>query len=253
MAPTPSSPARVFRRSRSSLSQEPLALAYSANYDFVHDLTIGIAQIYAESLIPAGDPELISVSTTGGLANGVSLSPRISADARFVVFESLADNLVEGDDNQTWEVFLRDRQEGATHLLSASALGSLGDKLSLFPAIAADGSAAVFVSFASNLVPGDNNAYADVFRSDLACLPPTSSSSRCSPADVTVDGTCVPGEGDNAVTLSDFSCYLSLWAADDPLADVTVTGTCTPDEPLDGMVDLSDFSCYLSVWSAGCP
>ena len=72
----------------------------------------------------------------------------------------------------------------------------------------------------------------------------------CSPADVTTDGTS-NGMPDGAVTLSDFSFYLSLWAGSDPAADVTTDGTSNglPD----GAVTLSDFSFYLSLWSAGCP
>jgi len=74
----------------------------------------------------------------------------------------------------------------------------------------------------------------------------------CSPADITDNGTCQPGTQEGVVTLSDFSCYLSLWSAGDPLADITPTGTCMPGMGGDG-VDLSDFSCYLATWSAGCP
>ncbi|MEM7755116.1 MAG: VCBS repeat-containing protein [Planctomycetota bacterium] len=74
----------------------------------------------------------------------------------------------------------------------------------------------------------------------------------CSPADITTDGLCTPGAVDGAVTLSDFSCYLSEWSTGAPTADITTTGVCNPGTGTDG-VDLSDFSCYLSTWSAGCP
>lgn len=74
----------------------------------------------------------------------------------------------------------------------------------------------------------------------------------CSLADITTDGTCQVGMSDDAVTLSDFSCYLSLWSNSQPEADITTTGVCMPGMGGDG-VDLSDFSCFLSVWSQGCP
>ena len=69
-------------------------------------------------------------------------------------------------------------------------------------------------------------------------------------ADVTTDGSS-NGVPDGQVTLSDFSYYLGLWSASDPIADVTTDGTSngTPD----GAVTLSDFSFYLGLWSAGCP
>ncbi|MEL7474381.1 MAG: DNRLRE domain-containing protein [Planctomycetota bacterium] len=73
----------------------------------------------------------------------------------------------------------------------------------------------------------------------------------CAPADVTTDGTS-NGIPDNAITLSDFSFYLSLWATGDPAADITTVGMCDIGNGGDG-VDLSDFSCYLSEWSLGCP
>jgi len=74
----------------------------------------------------------------------------------------------------------------------------------------------------------------------------------CAPADITTDGACNFGTGDGVITLSDFSCYLSLWAQSDPNADITATGQCIRGTEGDG-VDLSDFSCYLSEWAVGCP
>ena len=71
------------------------------------------------------------------------------------------------------------------------------------------------------------------------------------PADITTEGTS-NGIPDGALTLSDFSFYLSLWANNNPDADVTTTGVCNFGMGGDG-VDLSDFSCYLAEWSMGCP
>ncbi len=75
-------------------------------------------------------------------------------------------------------------------------------------------------------------------------------STGCGPADVTTDGTS-NGIPDNAVTLSDFSFYLSLWGAGDTAADLTTDGTANGIP--DGAVTLSDFSFYLALWGAGCP
>ena len=74
----------------------------------------------------------------------------------------------------------------------------------------------------------------------------------CSPADATTDGEA-NGEPDGAVTLSDFSFYLTLWSASDAAADITTTGVCAPVAGGGDGVDLSDFACYLAVWSDGCP
>ena len=59
-----------------------------------------------------GTRELVSRSTTGGLANGGSINPAISHDGRIVVFQSLASNMVDSADyNLLWDVFVFD---GAT-------------------------------------------------------------------------------------------------------------------------------------------
>ena len=100
-------------------------------------------------------------------ANGWSFDPSISADGRFVVFASSANDLVPGDTNGNYDIFLRDLQTGTTTLLTAGANG-----MSYAPSIAADGGAVVFLSFASNLVPGDTNGTLDVFRVTLSSSAP---------------------------------------------------------------------------------
>ena len=70
--------------------------------------------------------------------------------------------------------------------------------------------------------------------------------------DLTTDGT-PNGIPDGAVTLSDFSFYLSLWATADPNADITPDGVCAPEAGGGDGDTLSDFSCYLALWAAGCP
>jgi len=73
-------------------------------------------------------------------------------------------------------------------------------------------------------------------------------------ADITIDGVCQPDQPtDGVATLSDFSCYLSLWSGLMNDADITVDGVCDPDTGGGDGVTLSDFSCYLSLWAAGCP
>ncbi len=66
---------------------------------------------------------LVSVSSKGKLGNGASLGPAVSADGRFVAFESLASNLVGADTNSTRDVFIHDRVTGATTRVSVGAGG----------------------------------------------------------------------------------------------------------------------------------
>ncbi|NLI85569.1 MAG: hypothetical protein GX440_09320 [Propionibacterium sp.] len=48
----------------------------------------------------------VSVASDGTQANGYSYGPSISADGRWVTYESHVSNLVAGDTNDDWDVFL---------------------------------------------------------------------------------------------------------------------------------------------------
>ena len=93
--------------------------------------------------------------------------PSISADGRFVAFESRSDQLVPGDDNGSFDVFVRDLADGSIRRVSVAEDGAQATSSSIFPAISADGRRVAFVSDAANLVPGDDNGMADVFVKDL--------------------------------------------------------------------------------------
>lgn len=110
----------------------------------------------------------VSVAAGGGDANGPSSNPDISADGRYVVFESAASNLVAADTNGAPDVFVRDLQAGTTTLVSVARDGGPGNGASGAPAISAGGGFVSFASRASNLVAGDGNGVGDVFVRDLA-------------------------------------------------------------------------------------
>jgi Tol biopolymer transport system component len=110
-----------------------------------------------------GRTRRVSVSSTGAEANGLSLFPAISADGRLVVFTSGASNLVGGDTNRKYDIFVHDRVTGQTHRVSVSSTGTQANNQSLWPAISADGRVVAFTSYASNLASGDTNHASDVF------------------------------------------------------------------------------------------
>lgn len=114
----------------------------------------------------AGTTERISVATTGAQASGQSGSPAITPDGRFVAFASTAPDLVPGDGNAKIDVFVRDRANGTTEIVSVRWDGVLGDGDSGDPSISADGRWVAFASLAGNLVPGDGNDVHDVFVHD---------------------------------------------------------------------------------------
>ena len=109
---------------------------------------------------------LVSVSSAGVQGNDASFDPSISADGRYVAFESDASNLVAGDTNGYPDVFVRDRKLHRTYLVSVDSAGVQGNNDSYDPVISADGRYVAFTSAASNLVTGDSNGFEDVFVRD---------------------------------------------------------------------------------------
>ncbi len=122
--------------------------------------------------------ELISQSTAGAPANAGQDShlPSISADGRYVAFQSLSSTFSPADTNGQRDIYLRDRVGNTTTLISTSTSGALGDLESSTPAISQDGTTVAWESRATTLVPGDTNGDWDVFVRVLA----TSTTSRVS-------------------------------------------------------------------------
>lgn len=144
---------------------------YVAFSSVASNLVAGDANGHADVFIRdrrSGTTELVSISSSGlqgdDDSNGLGIS--MSADGRFVAFDSLATNLVAGDLNGSGDVFVRDRQAGTTELVSISSAGTQADSASEYPWISADGRYVAFMSWASNLVPGDTNNSPDIFVRD---------------------------------------------------------------------------------------
>jgi Ca2+-binding RTX toxin-like protein len=109
----------------------------------------------------------VSVDSAGNLAKSDSNSPSISADGRFVAFNSGASNIVPGDTNNVGDIFVRDLSSNTTTLVSLDSAGNQGNSFSNSPSISADGRFVAFLSNASNIVPGDTNNVGDIFVRDL--------------------------------------------------------------------------------------
>ena len=93
-----------------------------------------------------GTTELLSVDSSGVQGDGSSRYPSMSADGRFVAFQSLATNLVAVDVNGYVDVFVRDRLIGTTELISVSQTGNQGVGPSFNASISADGRYVAFLS-----------------------------------------------------------------------------------------------------------
>ncbi len=114
----------------------------------------------------SGTTERVSIDSGGAQGNDYSWNTSISADGRYVAFGSIATNLVPGDTNGNFDVFVRDRQSGTTERVSIATNGTQGNNVSFAPSISANGRYVAFASDASNLVPGDTNGWAEVFLRD---------------------------------------------------------------------------------------
>jgi hypothetical protein len=113
-----------------------------------------------------GQTSRVSVATGGNQGNGASNYATISADGRFVAFDSVASNLVGGDSNGVVDAFVHDRQTGQTSRVSVATGGKQGNEGSDYATISADGRSVAFNSEASNLVGGETNGVVDVFVHD---------------------------------------------------------------------------------------
>ncbi|MCA9390367.1 PD40 domain-containing protein [candidate division WWE3 bacterium] len=150
-----------------SISADGRYIAFhSAASNLVASDTNGVVDVFVHDL-QSGTTERVSVDSVGTQANNHSLYPSISDDGRYVVFESRATNLIAGDTNSAIDIFLHDRNTGATTRVSVDSSDTESDGHSIYAAISGDGQFVTYSSVATNLVAGDTNGVSDVFLRDL--------------------------------------------------------------------------------------
>jgi len=110
-----------------------------------------------------GTTERVSLSSLGGQAQGHSAQAAFTADGRFVAFQSGAADLVPGDTNGAFDIFVKDRVGGTIVRLSIGPGGVQANGGSFDPKLAAAGRFVAFESQATNLVLGDTNGFSDCF------------------------------------------------------------------------------------------
>ena len=123
----------------------------------------GIGGLFA-SAAPQPRVTRESVSSAGAPAVGAVQSGSISANGRYVVFMSMASNLV-GASGQ--HVYRHDRATGTTVLVSVAKSGAPAASGAFAPSVSADGRFVAFASAGSDLVDGDTNAATDIFLRDM--------------------------------------------------------------------------------------
>lgn len=124
--------------------------------------TSGYFQIFLKD-VATGATTMVSTNAAGQAGDFHSAEAQFSADGLHVVFSSYAHNLVSGDTNGTYDVFVKDLVTGAIIPVSLDAAGQLigGHR----PVISPDGTRVAFETIAN--IAGDANQYDDVFVRDL--------------------------------------------------------------------------------------
>ncbi len=132
---------------------------------FLHDRQTGTTTLVSRSVFnrPGND---ISCKPHSDVTRHIG--PAISADGRYVFFESFASDLIGNDNNGKSDIFRYDHVTGAITRVSEDSNGFEANGNSSYPAVSADGFIVAFQSDASNLVTGDGNGYTDVFVRNLS-------------------------------------------------------------------------------------
>ncbi|HVQ91880.1 MAG TPA: hypothetical protein VMU51_12675 [Mycobacteriales bacterium] len=147
-----------------SISAEGRYVAFGSAAALVPGVPGGAVQVYLRDRWTART-SLVSADPNGHPARGGAGFPALSPDGRYVAFAASPD-LTGGDPAGPTAIYLRDLWDRTTTLVSATRHGQPADRESNAPALSADGRYVAFSSYASNLVPGDHNGWADVFVRD---------------------------------------------------------------------------------------
>jgi hypothetical protein len=197
--------------------------------------------------VPAS-PVRITVAPDGSLPNGPSINGGMDWDGRYVIFASKASNLVAGDTNDAWDIFVRDTCSYAevpctptTTRISVAPDGSQADGDSGVTAASPEYGLAVsftgryvaFVSAATNLVAGDTNGVDDVFVRDTciaarsACTPQTVRVSLRADGSQSNSPSSAPAIADDAGHVAFVSSDASMVEGDgNGVADVFLRDVC---------------------------
>ena len=142
-----------------SISFDGQTIAYNSTWGRLANSNINVIDLRT------GDSEIITRDYTGNLYPAPQFdAPSLSADGRYVVFASKVATLVPNDTNRLSDIFVHDRVQNTTVLLTRAHDGARsGSGQSTQPVMAKDGRTVFFQSFAGDLVEGDYNERRDIF------------------------------------------------------------------------------------------
>ncbi|MEZ4593713.1 MAG: hypothetical protein R3D55_21600, partial [Chloroflexota bacterium] len=180
---------------------------HSTANNYVPNDTTNSSDIFVHDRV-TDETTIVSISSSGEYGNFQSMYPSVSADGRYVAFESLATNLVPNQTtNPFLDVYVHDRNTGNTAIASVTSDGTSGNSDSNRPKISPDGRYVAFGSNASNLVSDDTNGEPDAFVYDriteeTIILSRTNDGAEANSGSGTV---CLSNEGRYAAFISDAS------------------------------------------------
>lgn len=153
-----------------AISADGRVIAFSSEANnLVPGDTNGLQDVFVHDR-STGATTRVSVGPRGRQAAGGSWrgsdNPSVSGDGRYVAFGSSANNLVTGD-TRGFNIYVRDRVNRTTTLVSVDIARDQPNGDSFFPSISDDGSRVAFTSSASNLVRQPEYAGYDVFVRNL--------------------------------------------------------------------------------------
>lgn len=146
------------------------------------------------------------------IGNGPSESPEVNANGDFVVFTTLATNLVANDTNGAWDVIRWRRSNGSFYRASVSSAGVQSAATCVSPSVSSNGGRIAFLSQASNLVVGDTNGLLDAFVHDVGSSTTTrisvqtngqQSNGAAGPPAISADGGTITFRSDTALEAGD--------------------------------------------------
>src|SRR5437867_3061635 len=105
--------------------------------------------------------------SANAIAGADSRAPSISADGRWVGFQSLDDTLVGGDVNHLVDVFLYDRTTEAVTLVSQNDAGQQTNAPSTSASVSSDGRFVLLMTSASNLVTSPTSTGSQLYVRDM--------------------------------------------------------------------------------------
>ncbi len=132
---------------------------------FVRDLLSGVTKLVSADATGNVPPPALDVGRTQFHLSG---NPQISADGRWVSFESLASLGTLPDLNYLSDIYVRDLRSNVTWLVSVNAASSgSGNGNSTSPSMGQDGRFIAFTSTSTNLARRATNEFGEIYIRDL--------------------------------------------------------------------------------------